>query len=367
MEKEEKETQEEEMAVTASADAEKMDSSTENHALRNDSVIRDKTRNMSHDSRLDSFMCDKTRRTSHDSSTETKAGALGMADGASENKLMLCQGRGGRASERESARGRASSCGIESSEPYEVHTRADSENGDSENDVNSCCGTKEVGGRRVLQLAVESKDSILHEYCTRPSSDVTLDFDHADGGTGERGTGGASEEECPPTNADTCKHSHANTDTCTLPHLDEDGGTLPRDQGTLQNTATICNTLQRTATHSNAQPTPHTSKLQQSATHCNALQRVAMHCNTQPTPYTAPQISTNADSQTHLLDSNGQVLGRSTGKGGGILALGRDQGAQLHTAAHCSTLQHTATHCNTLQHTATHFQLFTLTEEPFLH
>jgi len=100
VEKEEKEMQEEERAVTASAEAEKIDSSTENPALRNDSVIFDKTRNMSHDSRHDSFMCDKTRRTSHDLSTETKVGALGMSDGASENKVMLCQGRGGRASER---------------------------------------------------------------------------------------------------------------------------------------------------------------------------------------------------------------------------------------------------------------------------
>ena len=81
--------QEEERAVTASAEA-----------LRNDSVKFDKTRNMSHDSRHDSFMCDKTRRTSHDSSTETKVGALGMSDGASENQVMLCQGRGGRARER---------------------------------------------------------------------------------------------------------------------------------------------------------------------------------------------------------------------------------------------------------------------------
>jgi len=268
------------MAVTASADAEKMDSSTENHALRNDSVIRDKTRNMSHDSRLDSFMCDKTRRTSHDSSTETKAGALGMADGASENKLMLCQGRGGRASERESARGRASSCGIESSEPYEVHTRADSENGDSENDVNSCCGTKEVGGRRVLQLAVESKDSILHEYCTRPSSDVLLTSTTQTGVLGRGARGGQAKRNAPrptltPANTHTQTptrvHSHTWTKTEAPCHATK------AHCKTLQQSATHCNALQRTATHSQLHTLANCNNLQHIATRCNALQCTAIH------------------------------------------------------------------------------------------
>jgi len=67
--------------------------------------------------------------------------------------------------------------------------------------------------------------------------------------------------------------------------------------------ATLCNSLQRTATHT--------------ATHCNTLQSTAMHNNT--LQHTTTHCNT-----------------------------------QQHTATHCNTLQHTAARCNTLQHTATY-------------
>jgi len=87
-----------------------------------------------------------------------------------------------------------------------------------------------------------------------------------------------------------------------------------------QNTATLCNTLQHTATHCNNHDTHNNSfvriwdlftkailhselsscsTLQHTATHCNTLQHNAQHCTT------------------------------------------------LHHSTYCTTLQHTATHCNT--------------------
>ena len=52
--------------------------------------------------------------------------------------------------------------------------------------------------------------------------------------------------------------------------------------GTLQHTATHCNTPQHTATHCNTpQHTAiHCNTLQHTATHCNTLQHTATHCNT---------------------------------------------------------------------------------------
>jgi len=80
---------------------------------------------------------------------------------------------------------------------------------------------------------------------------------------------------------------------------------------TLQHTATHCKTIQHTATH-----------LQH--THCNTLHHIATHCK-----HTVTHCNTLQHTAPHCNTLH-------------------------HTASHCTTLQHTATHCNTLQHTATH-------------
>jgi len=90
----------------------------------------------------------------------------------------------------------------------------------------------------------------------------------------------------------------------------EHRGTVGGDAaGTLQHTATHCNTPQHTATHS--------SILQHAKTHCNTLQDTAPCCNT--LQYTTKNYNT-----LH------------------------------HAATHCTTLQHIATYCNTLQQTVAH-------------
>jgi len=99
----------------------------------------------------------------------------------------------------------------------------------------------------------------------------------------------------------------------------------------LQHTATLCNTLQRSATHCNA--LQHTATLcnilQRSATHCNALQHTATLCNTlQHTATLCNTLQRNALEHTATLCN---TLQRS--------------------ATLCTTLHHTAPHCNTLQHT----------------
>jgi len=81
----------------------------------------------------------------------------------------------------------------------------------------------------------------------------------------------------------------------------------------LQHTATHCNTLDHTTTHSR-------NALQHTATYCDTLQHTATHCNT--LQHTA----------THSCNTPER------------------------TATHGNTLQHTATRCNTLQHTAAHPQ-----------
>ena len=85
---------------------------------------------------------------------------------------------------------------------------------------------------------------------------------------------------------------------------------------TLQHTATHCNTLQPTATHTLAQwDTCQTRLMTKShSTHCNTLQHTATHCNTLQ--------HTLLPNETHV----------------------KQDWWQSHT-------QPTATHCNTLQHT----------------
>jgi len=87
----------------------------------------------------------------------------------------------------------------------------------------------------------------------------------------------------------------------------------------LQNTTTLCNTLQHSGTHSNT--------LQR--TMCMLLSlalSLIFFSNTSNSPYTSRKGQFNWRTSRTL----------------------------QHTAKHCNTLQRTTTHCNTLQHTATH-------------
>ena len=93
--------------------------------------------------------------------------------------------------------------------------------------------------------------------------------------------------------------------------------------GTLQHTATRCNTALYCSTLSPRR----SSSTFYTATHCNTLQHTATHCNT--LQYTATHCSKPQNTATPC-------------------------NTLQHPATHCNTPQHTATHCNTLQHTATH-------------
>ena len=113
-------------------------------------------------------------------------------------------------------------------------------------------------------------------------------------------------------------------------------------KGTLQHTATHCNTLQNTlqhsATHCNTGgrydvdqhgrfcPFLYISTLRHTATHCKRLQKIATH-------YNALQ---------HTATQEGGMMW--TNVEGFALFM------YIHIATHCNTLQH----CKTLQHSATH-------------
>jgi len=114
-----------------------------------------------------------------------------------------------------------------------------------------------------------------------------------------------------------------------------------RTQSTNERTlpATHCNTLQHTATHyitiheilvmayTYKEPEgehTHCNTLQHTATHYNTLQHTATHCNT--LQHTATQ---------RMRFWFGHTLTKSTDE-------------STHTATHCNTLQHTATHCNAI-------------------
>ena len=102
----------------------------------------------------------------------------------------------------------------------------------------------------------------------------------------------------------------------------------------MQNTASLCKTLQRTASSDTdmrnvSKETTHCNicnMLQHTATHCDTLYHTATHCNTLR--------------HTKLVEIHAQYVSKKT--------------AHCYTTQHCNTMQHTATHCNTLQHTATH-------------
>jgi len=153
-------------------------------------------------------------------------------------------------------------------------------------------------------------------------------------------------------------------------------------------TATLCSTLQHSATHYNmlqhaatlyrtilsvlrclnvrASFLQHT--LQHTAAHCNALQHAAICCDTLERTakccntlqhyfvwamipeceksLPATRTSTNCNTRYNTLH-------HSATHGNRLQHMQHMQHMQ-HTATHCSTLQHTATHCNTLQHTTAH-------------
>jgi len=109
--------------------------------------------------------------------------------------------------------------------------------------------------------------------------------------------------------------------------------------GSMQHTATHCNTLQHITTHCNT--------LQHTATHCNTLQHTATHCNTQHR--TSTNCKTLRHTATHY-NTLHQTHCCHTRTHTHLITI-------IHTQpipTHCNTLQHTTTHCNTLQHTATH-------------
>jgi len=100
--------------------------------------------------------------------------------------------------------------------------------------------------------------------------------------------------------------------------------------------ATLCNTLQHTATRYNTlQPllqltgsTRVATQLQHAATRRNTLQHTAIHCKV----YYEQRLLQRTDATRVATHYN----------------------TLQHTVMRCNTLQHTPTHSNTLQHTPTH-------------
>ena len=119
----------------------------------------------------------------------------------------------------------------------------------------------------------------------------------------------------------------------------------------LQPVATLCNTVQHTATaprdreaaHARgALSATHCSTAQPSATHCNTLQHTTTHCNT--LQHTATQARLERERKRER-ERDAVVM---------IEEVQAHSSTLHHTATHCNPLQHTATRCNTLLHTATH-------------
>jgi len=120
-------------------------------------------------------------------------------------------------------------------------------------------------------------------------------------------------------------------------------GKMSQNSLIVQYTATHCNTLQRTATHTSLQK----NELEQpySTTQCNTLQHTATHCNT--LQHTAKHYNTHLFAKK-LASWNSLIV--------------------QHTATRCNTLQRTAVHCNThlfAKNTSrnsliVHWQFFTL-------
>ena len=112
----------------------------------------------------------------------------------------------------------------------------------------------------------------------------------------------------------------------------------------LQHTATVCSTLQYTATHcthcTHCTIQHHSAthcttfslrrdvrtRLQHNTTHCNTLHHTAIYCTT--LQHIAPHCTTLHHTAPHCTTLH-------------------------HTAPRCTTLHHTAPHCTTLHHTAT--------------
>ena len=143
----------------------------------------------------------------------------------------------------------------------------------------------------------------------------------------------------------------------TVQHTATHGYTLERDasassqQGpvrmsrqtslTLQHIAKHYNTLQHIATHCTT--LQHTNTLQHTTKHCNTLQHTIQDCNT--LQKTAAQHTT--EQCIYDCTAFAKVV--------------------THTATHCNTLQHAATRCNTLQHAATHCNSHAATHTLHIH
>jgi len=158
------------------------------------------------------------------------------------------------------------------------------------------------------------------------------------------------------TRCNTLQHTATHTCSCSKLLSTKPWGDTATRCNTLQHASTRCNTLQHTATHCNTrllmqqlvgdeaiQVTPQQaatrcSTLQHTATHTCSLRRAASCWRRSLTGDTAIRCNTLQHAaticNTHLLMQ--QVVG--------------DEAIQVtlqHTAIRCNTLQHTATHCNT--------------------
>jgi len=161
------------------------------------------------------------------------------------------------------------------------------------------------------------------------------------------------------------------------------------DEGTLQHTATHCNTLQHNTHCKTLRHLATHSTLQHTATHCNTLQHICntTHCNifcNTPDPSwrkcagaewpsrlrdhcstlqhlgnehcnKLQHIATH--STWHLIPCDGIMLAPNGQVDWECCNKRRHTATHYppqHTATHCNPLQPTATHCNPLQPTATH-------------
>ena len=145
------------------------------------------------------------------------------------------------------------------------------------------------------------------------------------------------------TRCNTLQHTATHTCSCSKLLSTKPWGDTATRCNTLQHASTHCNTLQHTPAH--AATSWRRSHTGDTATSCNTLQHTATHCN------------------THLLIKKGSKLLATK-------PYWRHCNTLQHAATRCNHLQHTpshatscwrrshtgdtTTHCNTLQHTATH-------------
>jgi len=133
----------------------------------------------------------------------------------------------------------------------------------------------------------------------------------------------------------------------------------------LQHAATLCNTLQHTATNmwTKARLGAQTHWVRGfewiyvPATHCNSLQHNATQCNTHDDKVLLRVlVALSWDTWLHRAATQCNTLQHTATHCHLWTKAHWAHGIELTyvTATHCNTLQHTVTHCNALQHTATH-------------